>query len=217
MESLQRILIVDGYALLVAGLRAVLSQDFDIEVLAGARQRGDRIPGAGEPAPDLLLIDTTMPGAKDMEALAEYKRCYPDARVLIIMRQQSEDFVLARLQAGADGCIRKNASHADIRAAVRSVLQGRAYLDVNIFGDAANASPNDKLPGKHAGGDGLTRRERDVLVLVATGKSSRSIAESLGLSVKTVGKHRANLMAKLDLHNAASLTLYAIERGLLNK
>ena len=217
MENLKRLLIVDGYAMLWAGLRAVLVEDAGIEVLAGAYQGGGPIFAEGEPAPDLLLIDTTIPGLKELEILVAYKRRYPLARALIITRQQTEDFILARLQAGADGCIRKNATTADFRAAIHSVLAGRPYLDENIFGNESSTHADGMLSDWRGRADSLTPRERDVLVLVAAGKSSRSIAESLGLSVKTVGKHRANLMAKLDLHNAASLTLYAIERGLLNK
>jgi two-component system response regulator NreC len=215
MEKLQRILIVDGHAVLLAGLRRLLAGEPDIEVLADTRREREVIPAGDDSAPHLLLIDRTMPGMDDIEAVADIKRCYPGVRVLMIVPHETEDFILASLQAGVNGCVRSDATREELRTAIRSVLHGKSYLGMDASGNAVNANPRSR-PSRAAGGpDTLTPRECDVLKLVAAGKSSKRIAECLSLSVKTVAKHRANLMAKLDLHNAAGLTAYALERGLL--
>ena len=217
MEKVQRVLMVDGHALLKAGLRALLADEPDIEVLAETDKGCDVVTAEGELTPHLLLLDRTMPDMNDIETVAKIKRRYPNARVLMIMPRKAEDLIRASLQTGANGFIRKDATHEELRVAIRSVLQGKSYLDMNDSGKVVNAYMGDRRPSAGSALDALTPRERDVLKLVAAGKSSKNIAEFLSLSVKTVGKHRSNLMAKLDLHNAAGLTAYAIERGLLFK
>jgi DNA-binding NarL/FixJ family response regulator len=215
MEKVQRVLMVDGHALLKAGLCALLANEPDIEVFADSDNGFDVITAGGELAPHLLLLDRTMPGMNDIEAVARIRRRFPHARVLMIMPRKAGDMGRAGLRTGANGYIRKDATHEELRVAIRSVLQGKSYLDMNVSGNVINPHVEGGRPGTDSALDALTPRERDVLKLVAAGKSSREIAEILGLSVKTVGKHRSNLMAKLDLHNAAGLTAYAIERGLL--
>lgn len=213
MQTLQRILIIDSHFLLKAGLRALLAEDADIEVLAQSDKGGDAVSAEVALTPHLLLVDRSVPGMNDVGTLVQIQRRYPAARVLIIVPNKTGHVMLASMLAGANGCIRKDATYAEFRTAIRSVLQGKPYLDTNGPEKAASAYP----AGRAASGlDALTPRERDVLRLVAAGKSSKCIAELLSLSVKTVGKHRANLMAKLDVHNAAGLTAYAIERGLLS-
>lgn len=213
MELLQRILVVDGPAMMEAGLRALVADEQDIEILGQASEDSAQDPAVGELIPQLLLVDRTVPDADD-ETMADIKRRYPDARVLVIVAPKADDLAFAHLAAGANGCIRKDATHAEFLAAIRSVLQGNTYVNTNFVDKVAGAYPGGSLPDAGRPGDRLTPRERDVLKLVAAGKSSRCIAKLLSVSVKTVGKHRANLMAKLDLHNAAGLTAYAIARGL---
>jgi DNA-binding NarL/FixJ family response regulator len=213
MQVLQRILIVDGHFLLKAGLRALLAEETDLEVLAQADKDGEAIAAAVALTPHLLLVDKSMPGMNNTGTLAQVQRRYPAARVLLIVPNKTGQVMLASMLAGANGCIRKDATHAEFRMAIRTVLQGKPYLGTSDSGKAVNAYPAAKSSSTL---DALTPRERDVLRLVAAGKSSKCIAELLSLSVKTVGKHRANLMAKLDVHNAAGLTAYAIERGLLS-
>jgi len=214
MQKLQRIQFVGGPSLLRAGLRLLLAGEPDIEVLGEAERESGAHSGVSGLQPQLLLVDQSMPEGIDDAALADIKRRYPDARMLMIVPQKSDEFIRASIQAGANGCVRKDATHEEYRVAIRSVLQGNSCLEVEISAGPVDAYADVRPPS--AGGDlnALTPRERDVLKLVAAGKSSKTIAEMLALSVKTVGKHRANLMAKLDLHNAAGLTAYAMERGL---
>lgn len=215
MEKLRRILIIDGNALFRAGVRALLAEEADIEFVDETDQARGAASADGKQAPHLLLLDASMPGMNVVDAMVQIKRRYPHARLLLIMPHKTGDFILASLQAGADGCIRKDATHEELRAAIRSVLQGESCLGMCVSANGFDAHPGERRSSAASALDALTQRERDVLKLVAAGKSSKHIAECLRLSVNTVGKHRANLMAKLDVHNAAGLTACAIGRGLL--
>lgn len=216
MESRQRVLIVDDHTLLRAGLRALLSQDPGIEVVGECGDGRDAIRAVGQLSPHLVLMDLTMPGMNGIEAIAEIKRRFPDVRVLVMTLHKTEEFIHASLQAGADGYILKDATHEEFHVAFRNVLQGKTYLSTDVSAKVVSGflGGGKTTPGSGVFG-GLTHREREVLKLVAEGKSNKEIAAYLYLSVKTVEKHRSNLMTKLDVHNAAGLTAYAIERGLL--
>ena len=216
VQNTQRILIVDDHALFRAGLRALMTEDPDIEVVGEAANGRDAIRAVGQLAPHLVLMDLSMPEMNGMEAIAEIKRRYPDVRVLVLTLNKTENYLYASLKAGADGYILKDATHEEFGVAIRSVLKGKTYLSMDV---SANVVSGYLGGGISSGGssvyDSLTHREREVLKLVAEGKSNKSIAEILNLSVKTVEKHRSNLMSKLDVHNAAGLTAYAMEKGLI--
>ena len=216
MDKKQRILIVDDHTLLRAGLRALLAQDPGIEIVGEASDGRDAVRAVGQLTPNLVLMDLTMPGMNGIEAVTEIKRRYPDVRVLVMTLHKTEDFIHASLKAGADGYILKDATHDELRVAIRSVLQGKTYLSMDVSGKVVSGYLGG---GKSASGssvfDTLTHREREILKLVAEGNPNKVMAEFLSLSVKTVEKHRSNLMAKLGVHNAAGLTAFAIEKGLL--
>ena len=216
MEKKYRVLIVDDHTLFRAGLRALLTQDPDIEVVGEADNGRDAVRAVGQLAPHLVLMDLSMPEMNGMEAITEIKRRYPDVRVLVLTLHRAEDYIHASLKAGADGYILKDATQEEFRAATRSVMQGKTYLSMDVSAKVVSGY----LGGGSSSGassvyDSLTHREREVLKLVAEGNSNKYIAEYLNLSVKTVEKHRSNLMSKLDLHNASGLTAYAIEKGLV--
>ncbi len=216
MDKTQRVLIVDDHTLLRAGLRALLAQDPSIEIVGEAADGRDAVRAVGQLAPHLVLMDLTMPGMNGIEAVTEIKRRYPDVRILVMTLHKTEDFIHASLKAGADGYILKDATHEELRVAIKSVLQGKTYLSMDVSGKVVSGYLGG---GKSSSGssvfDTLTHREREILKLVAEGKSNKAIAEFLSLSVKTVEKHRSNLMSKLDVHNSAGLTAFAIEKGLL--
>jgi len=216
MNQKKRILIVEDHTLLRAGLSALLARDADIEVVGEADNGRDAVRSVSAVAPDLVLMDLSMPGSNGIEAIYEIKRRYPSVRVLVLTLHKSDEYIQESLRAGADGYILKDASHDELRVAVRSVLNGKTYLSPDISSKVVN--------GYLGAGEGssvttiwstVTHRERQVLKLVAEGRSNRVIAEYLCLSVKTVEKHRSNLMKKLDLHNASALTAFAIEKGLV--
>jgi DNA-binding NarL/FixJ family response regulator len=216
MDKKHRILIVDDHTLLRAGLRALLLQDVGFEVVGEAENGRDAIRAVGQLTPDLVLMDLTMPGMNGIEAITEIKRRYPEVRVLVMTLHTAEDYIHASLKAGADGYILKDATHEEFRIAMRSVLLGKTYLSMDV---SAKVVTGYLGGGKNSGSssiyDSLTHREREVLKLVAEGKTNKIMADYLHLSVKTVEKHRSNLMSKIDVHNASGLTAFAIEKGLL--
>jgi DNA-binding NarL/FixJ family response regulator len=212
-----RIVIAEDHALVRAGMRALLMQDPGFEIAGEVDNGRDAVRVVGELKPDVVLMDLTMPGMNGMEAILDIKRRYPEIRVLVLTLHKTEEFVLASLRAGADGYILKEATPAELRQAVRTVAGGKTYLSQDMLNKVASANQRSdgELP-KTGVWDTLTQREREVLKLVAEGKSNKAIAEFLFLSAKTVEKHRATLMSKLGMRNAAALTAYAIQKGLID-
>jgi DNA-binding NarL/FixJ family response regulator len=216
MIDKKRILITEDHTLLRAGLIALLTQDPRIEIVGESDNGRDAIRAAGALSPDLILMDLSMPGINGIEAIREIKKRYPAMRILVLTIHKTDEYVHEALRAGADGYILKDASQDELRVAIHSVLAGKTYLtpdisEMVIFGYLGGG----KNGGMQSSWDTLTHRERQVLKLVAEGHPNRHVAEHLCLSIKTVEKHRSNLMKKLDLHNVAMLTAFAIEKGLV--
>lgn len=216
MSDKRRILIVEDHTLLRAGLRALLLQDPNIEIVGEADNGRDAVQAVGLLAPHLVLMDLSMPDMNGIEAIMDIKRRYPGTRVLVLTIHKTDEYIHESLRAGADGYILKDATHDELRIAVRSVLNGKTYLSPDISSKVISGYlGTGNIPVGVSPWDTLTHREREVLKLVAEGRPNKYIADYFCLSVKTVEKHRSNLMKKLDLHNAAMLTAYAIEKGLL--
>jgi DNA-binding NarL/FixJ family response regulator len=216
MDGKRRILIVEDHSLLRAGLRALLAQESDLEIAGEADNGRDAIRLVSTLAPDLVLMDLTMPGANGIEAIAEIKRRNPEIKVLVLTLHRAEEYIHQSLKAGADGYILKDATHDELRVAIRSVLNGKTYLSPDISNMVISGYlGSGKGADVYCAWETVTHRERQVLKLVAEGRSNKSIAVYLCLSVKTVEKHRSNLMKKLNLHNASTLTAFAIARGLV--
>lgn len=212
-----RLLIVDDHTLLRAGLCSLLSQEPDIEIVGEAANGRDAIQLVGTLSPHLVIMDLNMPGMNGLEAIVDIKRRFPDTRVLVLTIHKTEEYIHESLRAGADGYVLKDATHDELRVAVRSILKGKSYLSPDISDKVINGylGTNSNVNGSTSW-DKLTHREREVLKLVAEGHQNKDIAEFYSLSVKTVEKHRSNLMRKLDLHNTSKLTAYAIEKGLVD-
>ncbi|MDP1928211.1 MAG: response regulator transcription factor [Thiobacillus sp.] len=216
MNGKKRIFIVEDHTLLRAGLRALLSQDPDLEIVGEADNGRDAIRAIGSLAPHLVLMDLSMPGMNGIEAMMDIKRRNPETRVLVLTIHKTDEYIHESLRAGADGYILKDATHDELRVAIRSVLNGKTYLSPDISGKVIHGYlGTGKTDSVGSTWDTLTHREREVLKLVAEGHPNKYIADFLCLSIKTVEKHRSNLMKKLNLHNASTLTSYAIEKGLV--
>ena len=218
MNTKRRIILVEDHTLLRAGLRALLCHDPDLEVVGEAANGRDAVRAISDLSPDLVIMDLTMPGMNGVEAIAQIKRHYPQVRILVLTLHRAEEYIHESLKAGADGYILKDASHDELRVAIRSVLNGKTYLSPDISNKVVSVylGGGGKSGGSSSAWEAVTHRERQVLKLVAEGHANRFIAEYLCLSVKTVEKHRSNLMRKLDLHNASMLTAFAIGKGLLS-
>lgn len=216
MVGKQRIFIVEDHTLLRAGLRALLAEDPDLEIVGDADNGRDAVRAIATLSPDLVLMDLTMPGMSGIEAMVDIKRRNPATRVLVLTIHKTDEYIHESLRAGADGYILKDATHDELRVAIRSVLNGKTYLSPDISDKVIHGYlGSGKEASVASAWDTLTHREREVLKLVAEGRSNKYIADYLCLSIKTIEKHRSNLMKKLDLHNASTLTSYAIEKGLV--
>ncbi|NIQ38337.1 MAG: response regulator [Proteobacteria bacterium] len=214
----QRIFIAEDHTILREGLRSLLSSDPGFEVVGEAEDGRDAIRWAQNLSPDLILIDLSMPRMNGVEAIREIKKLCPSTRIVALTVHKSEEYVLATLQAGADGYLLKDTSCDQLIMALKSVLAGRPYLSPGISQKVIEGYLEGRKTLEPASSwDALTQREREVLKLIGEGYKNREIADELCISVKTVEKHRANLMDKLDLHSASALTAYAMEKGLVTK
>jgi DNA-binding NarL/FixJ family response regulator len=206
------VVIADDHALLRAGLRALIARDKTLRLVGEASTAQEVLHAVALLDPRLLVMDLAIPGAGGMEAIRYLKLHHPGVMVLVMTLQAGEEAVHSALKAGVNGYILKDASRDEFLIAIQTVLQGKTYLSADI--SAQGAAGHGPTTGETSY-DSLTRREREVLKLVAEGHSNKWIAELLSLSAKTVEKHRGNLMRKLGLHNASMLTAYALAKGLV--
>lgn len=218
MKRKQRIVIAEDYTILREGLRALISASSELEVVGEAEDGKAAIQSVETLKPDLVLVDLSMPRTNGVDAIREIRRRCPQTKIMALTVHKAEEYVLAALEAGADGYVLKDATHSELMMAIDTVLGGKPYLSPGV----SQAVIQGYLEGKRdvrpsSPWDTLTPRERQVLKLIAEGYKNREIADYLCVSVKTVEKHRANLMEKLDLHSASALTAFAMERGLTAK
>ena len=218
MGEKQRIVIAEDHTILREGLQALLSSSQDFEVVGEAEDGRDAIQCAEKHKPDLVLMDLSMPRMSGMEAIREIKKRCPQTKILALTVHKTEEYILAALQAGANGYISKDATHDELLLAIKSVLKGKTYLSPGISEKVVEGYLEGKKAVKSkTAWDTLTQREREILKLIAEGYTNKEIAAYLFISVKTVETHRTHLMKKLDLHNISALTAFAIEKGLITE
>ena len=209
-----RVVLIEDHAILRDGLRALLEMEPDIAVVgeAGSAAEGVRIAGACNPT--LIISDLALPGGLALKTLAELRAVCAHVHVLVLTAYCSDEYIHAALDAGADGYILKDASRAELLQAVYAVNTGQKYFSELVSARLVSGylRRNDRTA---ASCPRITERERQVLTRVALGETNKRVALALRLSIKTVEKHRANLMRKLDLHNTAAVTLFAVRNGLL--
>ena len=216
MKSPYQIVIAEDHTILRQGLRALLSSDPDFEVVGEAEDGRAAIRSVETLSPDLLLMDLSMPRMTGMEAITEIKKRSPDTRIVVLTVHKGEEYVLSALRAGADGYVLKDAGRDELVTAVKKVLEGKRYLSPDISDKVIEGYLEGRRSSKdQTSWDTLTQREREILKLIAEGYKNKEIAEHLFISLKTVEKHRSNLMRKLDLHNTAALTAFAMEKGII--
>ncbi len=210
-----RVLLADDHALLREGIRALLSRESDIEVVGEAADGREAISRCRALHPDVVLMDIAMPGLGGLEAALEIRKESPDTKILVLTQYEDREYVTRFLKAGAAGYVLKKAAGAELASAIRSVFKGGLVLDPQVAREALREP--EPTPG---GGDGdpyeaLTDREKQVLRIVAEGKSNKEVAELLGISVKTAMSHRERVMEKLGLHNRTDLIRFALKKGVI--
>jgi DNA-binding NarL/FixJ family response regulator len=218
MGARSRIVLAEDHAILREGLRSILSSEPDLEVVHEAADGLDAIRSVGELKPDLLVLDIAMPKMNGIEVLEQLGRSAPATRVMILTVHRTEEYVHAALRAGAAGYVLKDSSSKEFLQAVRSILAGERYICPQVTGQVISGYLGAKdTPPQNSHFEELSAREREVLKLIAEGCRNREVGDLLCISEKTVEKHRANLMRKLGLRNAQTLTAYAIEKGLISR
>ena len=216
MDKKIRIFLVEDHTILREGLRALLTAEPNFEIIGEAADGREAVRFVEKQVPDLILMDLSMPRMTGMDAIREIKKRYPATKIIALTVHKTEEYLRTTLQAGADGYVLKDATHEELMLAIQNVLKGKTYLSPGVSGKVIEGyleGKESQIPGSTLGL--LSQREREVLKLIAEGYKNKEIAADLCISLKTVEKHRANLMKKLDLHNAAALTAYAIEQGLV--
>ena len=206
-----RVVLADDHALVRDGLRAVLAREPDIAVIGEASDGREALAVVDAMRPDVVVLDLSMPVLNGLDAARQLAGRDRGPRPILITMHVEDRYVLEALRAGVRGYVLKKQAAADLVQAIRDVAAGRVYLSPGISAAVADAIRTGASPPEER----LTPRERQVLQLVAEGKTTKEIAAILEVSVKTVDAHRTNLMQKLDLHDVASLTRLAIRLGLV--
>lgn len=207
-----RLLLVDDQALIRAGVRRVLEADSEFRVVADVTDGDEAMRVLGTQPVDVVVLDLHMPGRDGFDVLREIRRGGPSPRVLVLSLHADPAYVARAVRDGADGYLLKDTAVQELPRAIRAVLKGEGFYSPRAQHALGEAM---RLPGAPDPLSRLTPREAEVLRRVAEGHPSKAIAAALGISVRTVETHRANLMRKLELWSVAELTRFAIERGLL--
>jgi DNA-binding NarL/FixJ family response regulator len=208
------ILLADDHAVVRQGLRALLEAEGDIAVVGEAENGRQAVAQAKKTLPDVVVMDVAMPGMNGLEATRQIVRNIPSSRVLVLTSYGDDDYVNQLLEAGAIGYLVKQTAAADLLKAIREVHQGNTFFSPSIAKRLRQQQSEALAGGQPASRtDRLTSREAEVLQLVAEGFANKQIAAELSISIKTVEKHRQQAMNKLNIHDIAGLTRYAISKG----
>ena len=212
-----QVLIVDDHVIVREGLRALLEACDDIKVVGEATSGQEAIEAVGRLHPEVVLMDITMPGINGLEAARRLNADHPDVKVLILTMHEEDEYFFNALEAGASGYFVKGGSSEELISALRAVARGDVFLYPTMakkllsgYLERGRGAPDRDRQ------DGLTNREIEVLKLIGEGFNNQEIAARLFLSPTTVQTHRSNIMGKLNLHNRADLTRYAIKNGLVS-
>ena len=211
-----RVLIADDHGLMREGVRALLRATDDIEVVGEAEDGDGAIREVRRLDPDVVLMDVAMPGLGGLEATLVIRKEKPDVKILVLTQYDDREYVARFLKAGVSGYVLKKSAASELVAAIRAAHRGGLVLDPGIarelMAEGGRSRREDAAADPY---DALTDREKQVLKLVAEGRSNKEIAETLDISVKTAMAHREHLMEKLDVHNRTELVKYAVRRGVI--
>lgn len=216
-----KVLVVDDHSVVREGIRHVLGGASDFDVVGEGASAADALTLSGKLAPDVLVLDISMPGGSGLHVVADLLERRPALRILMLSVHDDVEYVLESVRAGAHGYLRKDSSPAELRDAVRAIHRGDSYFSPQVArqlaealrgGPPAAAAP---APDRAPPIDVLTGRERQILLHVAEGMTNKEIGAKLGISTRTVEAHRDSLMRKLGIRTVAGLTRYALERGMI--
>ena len=211
-----RLLIVDDHAVVRMGLRMLLEDEPDFEIVGESDSASDALSRISQIKPDVALMDIGLPDLSGIDATREIKRLYPETAVIALTIHESEEYFFKMLDAGASGYVPKRAAPEELITAIHAAARGEVYIYPSLakllVKDYLGQQQQTRTPNNL---DGLTSREQEVLVLLADGASNAEIAEDLSISPRTVARHRENIMGKLNLHSRTELVKYAIRKGII--
>ncbi len=210
-----RILLADDHALILGGIRALLKEIEGVTIVAEANNGRDAVALARAEKPNLVIMDISMKELNGIEATAQILAEVPETRVLILSMHTTEDFVRRALKAGAAGYLVKDSAPLELRMAIEAIMRGELYISSRVSRHLVSGMVDGAGQGKSSI-DSLTPRQREILQLVAEGKSTKEIAFVLEVSIKTIETHRSALMERLAIHDIAGLVLYAARHRLVS-
>ena len=212
-----RVLLAEDHTLIRAGIRALLEHLAGVQVVAEAGDGREALRLIEMHKPDVALVDIAMPGLNGLEVTARAAKDFPNVRVIILSMHANEEYVLQALRVGAGGYLLKDAGTSELELALRAVVHGEKYLSPavskHVVADYVRRVGAEEQPRLL---DQLTARQREVLQLIAEGRTTQEIANLLNVSVKTIETHRTQLMQRLDIHDIAGLVRYAIRMGIIS-
>ena len=211
-----RLLLVDDHQVVRSGLRMLLSNESDVEIIGDAGTAAEALQAVKLLKPNVVLMDIGLPDMSGIDATREIKRTDPGVAVVALTIHEDEEYFFKMLEAGAGGYVPKRAAPEELLTAIRAAAAGEVYL----YPSLAKLLVKDYLAQEHTNEaeralDGLTEREQEVLRYLAEGVANNEIAEALVISIKTVARHRENIMQKLGLHSRSELVRYAIRKGII--
>lgn len=210
-----RVLIADDHTLFRQGIRNLLSAEADMEVVGEAANAADAAALVPQARPDAVLMDIGMPGLSSFEAAREIRKDHPGTRVIFLSMYDDEDYIAECVEIGAAGYVLKDSPVDQLLTAIREVSRGGTFLSPRLLSRLVDGFRAGARGGDRQRLGALTKREREILKMLAEGRSVKEIASAFDLSVKTVEAHKFNLMRKLDIHNKAQLVQYAIQKKII--
>jgi two-component system response regulator NreC len=211
-----RLLLVDDHQVVRSGLRMLLGNEADVQIVGEAGTAREALAAAGTLKPDVVLMDIGLPDLSGIEATREIKRLHAQVAVVALTIHEDEEYFFKMLDAGAEGYVPKRAAPEELLTAIRAAARGEVYLYPSLAKLLVRGYlSQERAAGEATGFDGLTEREQEVLRFVAEGAANEEIAEALVISPKTVARHRENIMQKLGLHSRSELVRYAIRKGII--
>ncbi len=218
MSERHRVVIAEDQTILREAVRTLLSSDPNLEVVGEASDGQEAVRCVEKTKPRIILMDLSMPRMNGMDAIREIRKRCPETKILVLTIHKTDEYIRAALEEGVYGYVLKDSCYAELSLAIQNILEGKYFISPEISRNVIDAYLAGKKPVKPATPwDTLTHREKSILKMIAEGYKNQEVADFLCISVKTVEKHRANLMEKLDLHNIPDLTALAIEKGLVTR
>ncbi len=215
-----RILLADDHTLVRSGIATLLQSNKDFIIVGEAEDGEEAVRKTGELHPTVVVLDLSMPRLSGIEATKIIKKKYPQINVLVLTMHENEEYVYQILKSGAAGYVLKSAGKDELTAAIRAAAKGEKFFSPRIsqlMAEGYVKRVEQHSPDSDHAGVPLTRREREILALVARGMTNQQIADQLFISPRTVDSHRTNIMQKLNIHDLANLVRYAIEHGIVSQ